>query len=257
MKKTTVLLLSLFLLMTVMGTYAQGVNEWTKENSKESFEEKLARYKENGFKVAVSITVIDTIRAKKISSSQSSYGYGSLPNAQSDFTVFEEKELFEQLAAEVMAHMQSQFNSDVFELIDRNTIENKSLGYGEYRRDFWSTDYKTNVHVRIYPHYNGNVHHQEDKITVSANYYISGDLFITEYFEKKGKQKSKSLTGIEPIAFKTYGGEKISEDYPSSSQPGLVKIDELIERKHGQELYDEFMLGFDKVKESINKKLVK
>lgn len=185
-----------------------------KENvadKKESFSDKLARFKNEGFKVAV-VLYSGSIKTKPVPMSSTSTVTvqktleGSLPSMRSDF---------EGMAEEFTAEMNKAFDTDVFELVDMSKIPYREARVGKV--DDWEvTKYRLVMTYTVQPEYDYNYSMNK----YNGDFVVNANVVGTEYVnEKKGVKMRYPLRAGNLGYFK--------KAYASDEQLDITTVEEL------------------------------
>lgn len=187
-----------------------------KENiplKKESFSDKLERYKSEGFKVAVVLySGPITTKPKSTSSTTTSLTTqiqleGSLPSMAKDFAP---------LVESFVDQMNTAFATDVFEVVNLAKIPFREVTYGKLNA--WeSTKYKMVVNYSATPEYDYSYFDGSYTASLLINLHVIAREFVNG---KKGI-KIKYLIRAGNLGFYR------SESYKSDNNPGISSIDEL------------------------------
>jgi hypothetical protein len=220
-----------------------------KENiipKKENFEAKIARYKTEGFVVAVSFysapimtKMVPPPGATSTSTVQKGLS-GSLPSMENDLRI---------LAEEFTKRMNEEFNTDLFVLVDMSAIPTKKT-MGTDSDDWGSTKYKTVFSYVISPEYDYN--YSMNKI--NGDFVATASVTAMEYYSKKGKTKLNIVLGGNTVA-------NFRLDHSDESLNDLKTVEELnsiVNPPSGEELSATLKKiqeeeGFDKVIQKLRK----
>lgn len=212
---------------------------------KESFTDKLARYKNEGFKVALVLSSgkITTKPAGTIGTSTTMTQKelkGSLPSMKTDF---------ESLAKGLTAKLNEAFATDLIELVDMKKIpfkESKLLG----KVNNWEgTIYKLIINYTIQPEYDYNFSMNK----YNGDFVVSMNIVGTEFVNEKKGVKMRY-----PLRAGNLGYYK--KAYASEKDPGVttvVELNELVAPPSGEELVAELQKQQDKNLPKIIEKLKK
>ena len=179
---------------------------------KENFESKLARYKSEGFKVAV-VFNSGTVRTKEAAPSSTTSASsqltlsGSLPSMKNDLMP---------LAQGFVATMSETFNTDVFEIVDLKNIPYKESKFGKVD-DWAATKYKMVVTYSAIPMYDYTLSGGE----YSAKLIVNLSVVATEFVNEKKGVKMKY-----PIRSGNLGYYQ-SAAWESENDPSYKTIEEL------------------------------
>lgn len=219
-----------------------------KENipaKKESFTDKLARFKADGFKVAV-VLYSGSIKTRPIPTSTTTTVTtqksleGSLPSMRSDFVGMAEK---------LTAELNEAFSTDIFELVDMSKIPYREARMGKV--DDWEvTKYRLVMTYTIQPEYDYNL--SMDKY--NGDFTVNLNLIGTEYENTKKGVKMRY-----PLRAGNLGYFK--KAYSTEEDPGFSTVEELnaaVAPPTGNELVAELQKQQDenlpKVIEKLKKK---
>ena len=185
-----------------------------KENvpvKKESFSDKLARFKTEGFKVAVVLSS-GAIKTKPMPVGTSSTVTvqktleGSLPSMRGDF---------EGMAEKLTSELNSAFATDVFELVDISKIPYREARLGKV--DDWEvTKYRLVMTYTVQPEYDYNYSMNK----YNGDFVVNLNLVGTEYVNEKGDVKMKY-----PLRSGNLGYYK--KAYAADEEPGITTVQEL------------------------------
>lgn len=217
---------------------------------KESFEALLARYKENGFEIAVQFTTGPVYtKAPSSSGNQSSMNLnngdrqivlsGSLPSMKNELAP---------LASSFAKKMNEEFNTDLFKVIDMKTMPYKETKYG--KKDNWeATKYKMVVIYTVNLVYDYRIEGKYWKADFNANMNVRGTDY--QYDKKKGVKLKGVFNG-------SLGGFNVSLEQEEAF--GVKKVEELdaiVNPPKGegllQELEDAQAMKFEKFIEKLKK----
>lgn len=185
-----------------------------KENipaKKESFTDKISRYKEQGFKIAV-VLYSGSIKTKPVPTSttttittQRSLD-GSLPSMRDDFTG---------IAQDFTDKLNNEFNTDVFELVDMKKIPYREARFGKV--DDWEvTKYRLVMTYTIQPEYDYNYSMER----YNGDFVVNMNVVGTEYENTKKGVKMRY-----PIRLANMGYFK--KEYASEEELSISTVDEL------------------------------
>lgn len=185
-----------------------------KENipaKKESFSDKLARFKTEGFKVAVvlysgSVKTIPIPTSSTTTLTTQKSLEGSIPSMRSDFV---------EMAEKLTSALNSAFNTDVFELVDMTKIPYRKVNAGKV--DDWEvTKYRLVMTYIIQPEYDYNFSMNKYNGDFMVNMNLVGTEFVNE---KKGVKMKYPLRSGNLGYFK--------KAYSSEDDPGISTVAEL------------------------------
>jgi len=235
-------LLTMILCAAISFAYAQDVLS-SKQNipvKKETFTSKLERYKSEGFKVAVILTV-SPLTTKVPSTSSTSMKIegekvreqivlkGEIALDDSDFT---------SLAASYAAQMNEAFGTDVFEVVDLSNIPKKESKWGEVY-EWGKTKYKMVANYWIGPSYDFSKF--SDKKT--AKFIVNQSALVLEYiYDKKKGFKIKYPVRVGGLGFYTMSYDE------EGALEGLKTVEELhaiVNPPMGADLATELQKAYD------------
>ncbi|MFY0628085.1 MAG: hypothetical protein JXR07_17435 [Reichenbachiella sp.] len=257
MKKKPSYLIAYLLCLMIHVASAQEVkkNVWSKENSKETFQDKVKRFEKEGLKMAVFVNVDSDVKRYNVTDSDKESGKNSLAPSKGSF-YFKEKSLFQQFEELTLSKLKDKFDSEIFVIIDGNDFKMKTE-YGERIEDFWKTDFKAVMIVGVKARYSGHTEFVSDnKYELDAEFKVSVDIKFKEYFAKKGSDRSKNIGSAGPK--RLYEKDHLQEFKGATFPRDLDKVDALIlDRLRGEDLYNEIQPKYVEMVDKIIDKLSK
>ena len=179
---------------------------------KEKMEAKIKRYESEGFKVAV-VFYSSKIKTKAADPSGPTEGAkqktlaGSLPSI---------KDQLKPLAESFVQIMNTEFDTDIFELVDLKNIPYREAKWGKVD-DWASTKYKMYISYSATPEYNYPKYNNEYQANLVVNLAVTGMEYVNE---KKGVK-------MKPAARGGNLGYYQSAEWKSENDPEFKNIDEL------------------------------
>lgn len=184
-------LFAIGVLMTLIGAAQEGDISSPSDNvppKKEKLIQKIERFKKAGYKIGVNFTTPDLF----VETPTSGANGPTMMETKKIPLLIEDAEVvcecFADKTEDIIAKLNSQFGTDIFERVDVEKITKRTV-FGIETEDWYPTKYKAVVHVLVRNVYKVSVE-SENKKKISADYKSTLSLSFVEYINvKNGKQK--------------------------------------------------------------------